>query len=184
LKDFLTIQLESARRYDRIAGFFSSSLLEVAGEALKRLTPKDGETCVRMVCNSCLNHSDVQTARTAWVSNYELVWLDESEEGVRWVQEEFDALWSSPQAVDLAEAVVQDVARLIQRVVVPDIDAWKQEEAQPAEPIVELPIYRRENGLWAHQESFSLRASIKHPEYVRPDSGHAGRRLGCRRPAE
>jgi hypothetical protein len=23
-----------------------------------------------------------------------------------------------------------------------------------AEPIVELPIYRRENGLWAHQKSF------------------------------
>ncbi len=96
-------------------------------------------------------------SRTAWVSNYELVWLDESEEGVRWVQEEFDALWSSPQAVDLAEAVVQDVARLIQRVVVPDIDAWRKEEAQPAEPIVDLPIYRRENGLWAHQKSFIKR---------------------------
>ncbi|MBU2053426.1 MAG: hypothetical protein KKC25_00395 [Proteobacteria bacterium] len=27
-------------------------------------------------------------SRTAWVSNYELVWLDESEEGVRWVQED------------------------------------------------------------------------------------------------
>lgn len=59
-----------------------------------------------------------------------------------------------PQAVDLDEAVVQDVARLIHRVVVPDIDTWKKEEADPAEPIVELPIYRRENGLWAHQKSF------------------------------
>ena len=172
LKDFLATQLQGARRYDRIAGFFSSSLLEVAGEALERMTPEGGETCVRMVCNSCLNPLDVQTARaakwgmhrewcaslpaeigtpmkarlqrlydflqsgllkvkvlpdeafglihgkagvitrtdgsqvcfigsanesrTAWVSNYELVWLDESEEGVRWVQEEFDALWSSP----------------------------------------------------------------------------------------
>jgi len=230
LKDFLATRLQGARRYDRIAGFFSSSLLEVAGEALERMTPEGGETCVRVVCNSCLNPLDVQTARaakwgmhrewcaslpaeigapmkarlqrlydflssglikvkvlpdeafglihgkagvikrtdgsqvcfigsanesrTAWVSNYELVWLDESEEGVRWVQEEFEALWSSPHAVDLAETVVQDVARLIQRVVVPDIDAWKKEEAQPAEPIVELPIYRRENGLWAHQKSF------------------------------
>ena len=230
LKDFLAARLQGARRYDRIAGFFSSSLLEVAGEALERMMPEGGETCVRVVCNSCLNPLDVQTARaakwgmhrewcaslpaeigtpmkarlqrlyaflqsgllkvkvlpdeafglihgkagvitrtdgsqvcfigsanesrTAWVSNYELVWLDESEEGVRWVQEEFDALWSSPQAVDLAEAVVQDVARLIHRVVVPDIGAWKKEEADPAEPIVELPIYRRENGLWAHQKSF------------------------------
>jgi len=230
LKDFLTTQLLGAHHYDRIAGFFSSSLLEVAGEALERMTPEGGKTCARIICNSCLNPLDVQTARaakwgmhrewcaslpaeigapmkarlqrlydfigsgllkvkvlpdeafglihgkagvitrtdgsqvcfigsanesrTAWVNNYELVWLDESEEGIRWVQEEFDALWSSPQAVDLAEAVVQDVARLIHRVIVPDIDSWKKEEARPAEPIVELPIYRKENGLWAHQKSF------------------------------
>jgi len=61
LKDFLATQLQGARRYDRIAGFFSSSLLEVAGEALERMKPDDGETCVRMVCNSCLNSLDVQT---------------------------------------------------------------------------------------------------------------------------
>ena len=34
LKDFLATQLQGARHYDRITGFFSSSLLEVAGEAL------------------------------------------------------------------------------------------------------------------------------------------------------
>jgi hypothetical protein len=61
LKDFLATQLESARRYDRIAGFFSSSLLEVAGEALQQMTPEDGEACVRVVCTSCLNPLDVQT---------------------------------------------------------------------------------------------------------------------------
>jgi hypothetical protein len=44
LKDFLATQLQGARRYDRIAGFFSSSLLEVAGEALERMTPEGGET--------------------------------------------------------------------------------------------------------------------------------------------
>jgi hypothetical protein len=36
LKDFLATRLQGARRYDRIAGFFSSSLLEVAGEAGRR----------------------------------------------------------------------------------------------------------------------------------------------------
>jgi hypothetical protein len=65
LKDFLATRLQGARRYDRIAGFFSSSLLEVAGEALERMTPEGDETCVRMVCNSCLNPLDVQTARAA-----------------------------------------------------------------------------------------------------------------------
>ena len=44
LKDFLASRLQGARRYDQIAGFFSSSLLEVAGEALERMTPVGGET--------------------------------------------------------------------------------------------------------------------------------------------
>jgi hypothetical protein len=34
LKDFLSRQMQGACHYDRIAGFFSSSLLEVAGAAL------------------------------------------------------------------------------------------------------------------------------------------------------
>ena len=65
LKNFLATQLQGARRYDRIAGFFSSSLLEVVGEALERMTPEDGKACVRVVCNSSLNPLDVQTARAA-----------------------------------------------------------------------------------------------------------------------
>ena len=65
LKDFLATRLQGACRYDRIAGFFSSSLLEVAGEALERMTPESGETCIRVVCNSCLDPLDVQTARAA-----------------------------------------------------------------------------------------------------------------------
>jgi len=54
LKDFLATQLQGARRYDRIAGFFSSSLLEVAGEeVLERMKLEGGEACVRVewVCD-------------------------------------------------------------------------------------------------------------------------------------
>ena len=65
LKDFLAARLQGTCRYDRIAGFFSSSLLEIAGEALERMKPEDGEACVRVVCNSFLNPLDVQTARAA-----------------------------------------------------------------------------------------------------------------------
>ena len=68
LKDFLATQLQGARRYDRIAGFFSSSLLEVAGEALERMKPEDGKACVRVVCKSCLNPLDVQRVRGAQAS--------------------------------------------------------------------------------------------------------------------
>ncbi len=66
MKDFLAKQLAGAKQYDRIAGFFSSSLLEVADEALEQMTPEGGETCVRVVCNSCLNLLDtVQLALAA-----------------------------------------------------------------------------------------------------------------------
>ena len=44
LKDSLATHLMGARRNDRIDGFSSSSLLEVAGEALERMTPEGGET--------------------------------------------------------------------------------------------------------------------------------------------
>ena len=57
---FLCARLESARAYDRIAGYFCSSLLEVAGEQLDSVA---GE--VRMICNSELTRADVETARAA-----------------------------------------------------------------------------------------------------------------------
>jgi hypothetical protein len=230
LKDFLSRHLVNAKRYDRIAGFFSSSLLEVAGEALDEMKNDPGGPNVRVVCNSHLSALDAHTARaakwgmrrewcsslpsemseamrrrlirlydllqsgrlkvkvlpdsafglihgkagvitkedgskicflgsanesqTAWVNNYELVWLDESQAGVSWVQEEFDALWSSSQAVELADAVIEDISRLAKRFVVQKIETWKEEESKPESPIVELPIYRKENGLWAHQKYF------------------------------
>ena len=57
---FLNKRLEGAKSYDRIAGYFSSSILEVAGEALNAV-----EGTVRVVCNSQLEAEDVKTARAA-----------------------------------------------------------------------------------------------------------------------
>jgi superfamily II DNA or RNA helicase len=57
---FLTERLRGALAYDRIAGYFSSSMLEVAGEALE-LIPGP----VRVICNSDLNVRDVETAKAA-----------------------------------------------------------------------------------------------------------------------
>lgn len=237
LGDFLPKQLAGARGYDRIAGYFSSSLLEVAGEAIA-----DVEGQVRIVCNSDLQRLDVVTARaaqlamrqewcagvpenlpeplqhrlrklhellvsgrlrvkvlpndrfglvhgkagvitrgdgsktcflgsaneskTAWTLNYEIVWLDESPEGVQWVQEEFDALWHCSEAVDLADAVIEDIGRLSARKVITSVEEWKKDgPAQAAEAAVELPVYRRENGLWAHQKTFvkmAYEAHVRH----------------------
>jgi len=183
-KSFLTDRLNGAIAYDRIAGYFSSSILEVAGESLESMSGP-----VRVVCNSELNVKDVETARAAnnamrqewcaakpenlpnakdrfsrlyeflksgkmqvrvlprddfglvhgkagvitqnsgiktsfigsanetynaWRLNYELVWEDDSEEAINWVQEEFDSLWSHPKAVKLADFVVEDIHRSFQ----------------------------------------------------------------------
>lgn len=237
LGDFLPKQLAGAKGYDRIAGYFCSSLLEVAGEAIAEV-----EGQVRIVCNSDLQRLDVVTARaaqlamrqewcesvpedipeqmqdrlrklhdllvsgklrvkvlpndrfglvhgkagvitrgdgtktcflgsineskTAWSLNYEIVWLDDSAEGVQWVQEEFDALWHSNDAVDLADAVIEDIGRLAKRKLITSVEQWKKEgPEQPAEAAVELPVYRRENGLWAHQKTFVKLAFEAHVQH-------------------
>ncbi|NDD31608.1 MAG: helicase SNF2, partial [Proteobacteria bacterium] len=59
-ESFLAQVLPDAERYDRIAGYFSSSLLEVAGEMVESVKGK-----VRVICNSDLQPRDVETARAA-----------------------------------------------------------------------------------------------------------------------
>ncbi|CAA9889431.1 hypothetical protein METHB2_1000001 [Candidatus Methylobacter favarea] len=46
---FLNQKLQSAQCYDRIAGYFRSSIFEVAGEALDSVSGK-----IRVICNSDL----------------------------------------------------------------------------------------------------------------------------------
>lgn len=239
---FLNERLKGAKSYDRVAGYFSSSILEVAGEALEAI-----EGRIRMVCNSDLNVVDVSVARnasavsssntnanfairrewcshqpeewshkakgrfqrlyeflktgklevrvlpseafglvhgkagvvtktdgsktsfmgsanetkSAWKLNYELVWEDDSEDSVNWVQEEFDALWGSHHAVPLAEFVIEDIGRCAKRTVISDVDEWKK-DPDPASLIIESPVYRKEFGLWAHQKYFIKRAFDAH----------------------
>ena len=222
---FINERLKGAVSYDRIAGFFRSSLLEIAGEQLEHL---DGK--IRVVCNSDMDVRDVETAKaaqqglrrswcagepeklpasaqvrfqrlydllasgkmavkvlpdqafglihgkagiiryrdgrktcfmgstneslSAWKLNYELVWEDDSEQAVRWVEEEFDALWFHPTAVPLSDFVVADIQRLSNRREV-SVDDWKDDpEGDPASGAVETPVYRKEYGLWAHQKYF------------------------------
>ncbi|MGH8501563.1 MAG: phospholipase D-like domain-containing anti-phage protein [Gammaproteobacteria bacterium] len=57
---FLNHRLTGARSYDRIAGYFSSSIIEVAGEALESVAGP-----IRMVCNSALDAQDVLVAQQA-----------------------------------------------------------------------------------------------------------------------
>lgn len=219
----LNEKLENAKNYDRIAGYFSSSILEVAGENLKNIKGK-----VRVICNSGLDIKDVETARLAhssirkewcdfkpeelpknterfrklyellstgkmevkvlpderfglvhgkagvityddgsqtsfmgsanetysgWKLNYELIWEDNSQDAVQWVQEEFDALWNDPKAIFLSEFVIEDIKRISEREVIESVDHWK-ENPEPASTAVESPVIRGEFGLWEHQKYF------------------------------
>ena len=66
LQGFLPGLLPGALAYDRIAGYFSSSLLDVAGEALQAMAPG---AVARIVCNSTLDERDIMVARAqthAW----------------------------------------------------------------------------------------------------------------------
>jgi hypothetical protein len=233
----LNQRLEGAVCYDRIAGYFRSSLFEVAGEAIMQVAGK-----VRIICNSDIDPQDLSTAAaaqaalrrswcaghpeeappaarpryaalyealtsgkmevrvlpdfafglihgkagvvrradgtataflgsvnessSAWKLNYELLWEDDAPETIDWVQEEFDALWNDPRAIDLSccPFIPQDVQRIIGRKVIDPAD-WPA-DADPAEAAaaaaVETPVYRREQGLWPHQKYFAQLALERH----------------------
>ena len=59
-KEFMKDRLKNAIAYDRIAGYFCSSVLEIAGEEIENIEGK-----VRVICNSGLNVNDVKTAALA-----------------------------------------------------------------------------------------------------------------------
>ena len=58
-ESFLKPRLAGANRYDRIAGYFQSSLLELANESLTTI-PR-----IRIVCNTEVSAEDVKTVRMA-----------------------------------------------------------------------------------------------------------------------
>ena len=92
----------------------------------------------------------INETKSAFTSNYELLWEDPSEEGVAWVQDEFDALWKD--ARPLPEAIIKEIGRIANRVEVQfeDVDA----KDLPAAALAETPIYRGGEQLQPWQRSF------------------------------
>ncbi|NYG35435.1 phospholipase D-like domain-containing anti-phage protein [Sphaerotilus montanus] len=236
-QNVLAKRLVGAVTYDRIAGYFRSSLFEVAGEALAQV-----QGPIRIVCNSDLDPQDLITAAaaqaalrrswcagkpedappaalprykalyealtskrievrvlpdtafglihgkagvvrradgrataflgsvnesaSAWRLNYELLWEDDAPDTVAWVQEEFDALWNDPRAIDLSVCpfIAQDVQRIAARRII-EVPQWKataDTQIAAASAAVETPVYRREQGLWPHQKYFAQLALERH----------------------
>src|SRR5690554_1435176 len=206
---FLLEHLKGARSYKRIAGYFTSSLFEVANELLESIPE------VKIVCNVDIHPDDLKVAqlreskmigrwneqgleaeallnreryrrldaflvqhgqavrvapdsicgfvhgkagvieladgrklgfigsmnetRSGWQRHYEILWEDESPEGVVWIEEEFEFLWNA--ARPLPQVVIREVHRRGYRreVFFDEID--EEENLAPA-ALIESPLYR------------------------------------------
>ena len=103
----------------------------------------------------------INESYSAFKINYELIWEDDSQEAIDWVQEEFNSLWNSRYAVPLSDFIIEDINRISKREKIDSIEAWKK-EANPAEIVVESSVYRKELGLWDHQKYFVNLAFNEH----------------------
>ncbi len=220
-QSFLAEQLQGARSYRRIAGYFTSSLFEIAHEWLEAIPD------VRIVCNVDLSPEDLKVAqlrearmlgrwnersieaesllnreryqrldaflakrgqvirvapdsvcgfvhgkagvieradgrkvgfigsmnetRHGWQHHYEILWEDDSPEGVAWIEAEFEYLWNA--ARPLPEAVCREVRRRGRRyeVLLPDIET--EDTLAPA-ALIESPLYREGMALQPWQQGF------------------------------
>lgn len=225
---FLMQHLTGARSYKRIAGYFTSSLFEVAGEALEHIPE------VKIVCNVDIHPDDLKVAqlreskmlgrwnergleaeallnreryrrldaflakhgqavrvapdeicgfvhgkagvitladgsrlgfigsmnetRSGWQRHYEILWEDESPEGVAWIEEEFDFLWNA--ARPLPKAVIREVHRRGYRREIEFIEIDDDESLAPA-ALIESPLYREGQQLQPWQQGF-LTECLRH----------------------
>ncbi len=138
-------------RYRRLYDLLASGRVEI------RVVPKDrvfihGKAGVIEGADgskTCFLGS-INETRSAFAQNYEILWEDSSEEGVTWVEEEFEALWKD--AYPLPDAIVEEIKRVADRVEIRFEEATIEE--LPAAALAESPIYRGGEQLQAWQRSF------------------------------
>jgi SNF2 family DNA or RNA helicase len=220
--------LAGARSYKRIAGYFTSSLFEVAGEALEDIPE------VKIVCNVDIHPDDLKVAqlreskllgrwnergleaeallhreryrrldaflqkhgqavrvapddicgfvhgkagvitlvdgrrlgfigsmnetRSGWQRHYEILWEDESPEGVAWIEAEFEYLWNA--ARPLPQAVIREVRRRGRRHEIEFEEIESEDDLAPA-ALIESPLYREGQQLQPWQQGF-LTECLRH----------------------
>jgi len=101
----------------------------------------------------------INETKSAFAQNYEILWEDTSSEGVKWVEEEFDALWED--SFPLPDAIVEEVKRVANRVEVHFSEI--SPDQIPAAALVESPIYRGGEQLEPWQRAF-VTMFFKHRE--------------------
>jgi len=92
----------------------------------------------------------VNETKSAFASNYELVWQDDDAASADWVEQEFWALWED--GVPLPETILSEIGRVAQR---REVSVEVLSPAQiPAAAMAEAPIYRGGEQLQPWQRSF------------------------------
>lgn len=218
---FLLKHLKGARSYKRIAGYFTSSLFEVADELIESIPE------VKIVCNVDIHPDDLKVAQlreskmigrwneqdieaesllnrdryrrldsflakhgqvirvapdsicgflhgkagvielsdgskigfigsmnetsNGWQRHYEILWEDESPEGVNWIEQEFEYLWNA--ARPLPEGVIREVKRRGYRREIFFDDITEDDDIAPA-ALIESPLYRQGFSLQPWQQGF------------------------------
>lgn len=227
---FLLEHLRDARSYRRIAGYFTSSLFEVANELLESIPE------VKIVCNVDIHPDDLKVAQlretkmvgrwndraleaeallnrdryrrldsflhkhgqavrvapdsicgflhgkagvieladgrklgfigsmnetsSGWQRHYEILWEDDSPEGVAWIEQEFEYLWNA--ARPLPDAVIREVRRRGYRREVLFDEIENDDDLAPA-ALVESPLYREGLSLQPWQQGF-ITECLRHYE--------------------
>jgi PLD-like domain/SNF2-related domain len=89
--------------------------------------------------------------RSGWQRHYEILWEDESPEGVTWIEQEFEFPWNA--ARPLPDAVIREVRRRGYRREVLFDEIGDDDNLAPA-ALVESPLYREGLSLQPWQQGF------------------------------
>jgi superfamily II DNA or RNA helicase len=147
-------------RYRRLHDLLTSGRVEV------RVVPKDrvflhGKAGVIEAADgtkTCFLGS-INETKSAFAQNYEILWEDPSAEGVKWVEDEFNALWKD--SFPLPDAIIQEIDRIAKRAEVYFADV--KPEDLPGAALAESPIYRGGEQLQPWQRAF-VTLFLKHRE--------------------
>ncbi|WP_419624418.1 SNF2-related protein, partial [Thiolapillus sp.] len=96
--------------------------------------------------------------RSGWQRHYEILWEDESTEGIAWIEEEFNFLWNA--AKELPRAVIREVRRRGYRREVVFDEINEDADLAPA-ALIESPLYREGLSLQPWQQGF-ITECIRH----------------------
>ncbi|WP_419614687.1 helicase-related protein, partial [Thiolapillus sp.] len=96
--------------------------------------------------------------RSGWQRHYEILWEDESTEGIAWIEEEFNFLWNA--AKELPRAVIREVRRRGYRREVVFDEINEDTDLVPA-ALIESPLYREGLSLQPWQQGF-ITECIRH----------------------